>query len=245
MINQTASEIKNVTSGIPQGSVLGPILFVLYINDLPDTISEGTWIFLFADDTKIFREIRSDEDKVILQRDIDKMVEWSETWLLRFHPDKCVYMSIGNPNKFIIPLSWFGEPYNMNGQPLKYSECEKDLGIHVDHDLKFDEHINSKINTANRIMGIVKRTFDILEPTTFCDIFKGLIRPHLEYVAPMWSPHTAKQKEIIEGVQRRATKVVPGLGHLSYPERLRALKLPTLAYRRARGHITVFKMLNW
>ena len=88
MMNKTASEIKNVTSGIPQGSVLGPILFVLYINDLPDIISEGTWIFLFADDTKIFREIRSDEDKVILQRDIDKMVEWSENWLLKFHPDK-------------------------------------------------------------------------------------------------------------------------------------------------------------
>ena len=245
MINKSSSEIRNVTSGIPQGSVLGPILFVLYINDLPETVSEGTWIFLFADDTKIFREIKSIDDKIVLQKDINSMVEWSEKWLLKFHPDKCVYMSVGNPNKFITPLSWFGEPYNMKGHPLSYSECEKDVGVHVDHDLKFDEHICTKINMANRIMGIAKKTFDRLEPTTFCDIFKGLIRHHLEYAAPVWSPHFAKQKEAIERVQRRATKVVPGLGHLSYPERLRALNLPTLAYRRIRGDmITVFKMIN-
>ena len=244
-INQTYSKKAEVSSGIPQGSVLGPILFVLYINDLPEVVSEGTWIYLFADDTKIFREIKSFDDKIILQNDVEELVKWSAKWLLKFHPDKCVYMSIGNPNKFIIPQSLFETPYNMECQPLKYSECEKDLGVHVDHDLKFDKHINSKINTANRIMGIVKRTFVFLEPYTFCAIFKGLIRPHLEYAAPVWSPYTVKLKESIERVQRRATKVVPGLSHLSYPERLRALNLPTLAYRRARGDmITVYKLLN-
>ena len=104
---------------------------------------------------------------------MEELVKWSAKWLLKFHPDKCVYMSIGNPNKFIIPQSLFETPYNMECQPLKYSECEKDLGVHVDHDLKFDKHINSKINTANRIMGIVKRTFVFLEPYTFVPFSQG------------------------------------------------------------------------
>ena len=112
-INQASSKTTNVTSGIPQGSVLGPILFVLYINDLPEVVSPGTWIYLFADDTKIFRQIRSQDDRNILQNDVSKMVEWSHKWLLKFHPDKCVYMSMGNTNKFINSLNEVETPYTM------------------------------------------------------------------------------------------------------------------------------------
>ena len=93
------------------------------------------------------------------------------------------------------------------------------------------------------ILGISRKTFDHMDANIFCNIFGGLVRPHLEYAAPVWSPHTIKQKEIIENVQRRATKLVLGLSELSYPDRLRKLKLPTLAYRRARGDmIQVHKM---
>ena len=244
-INQASSKTTNVTSGIPQGSVLGPILFVLYINDLPEVVSPGTWIYLFADDTKIFRQIRSQDDRNILQNDVSKMVEWSHKWLLKFHPDKCVYMSMGNTNKFINSLNEVETPYTMGDHPLEYSKCEKDLGVNVDHDLKFDKHINAKVNIANRNMGIVKRTFEFLDHFTFCNVFKGLVRPHLEYAAPVWNPYTCKQIESVENVQRRATRYVPGLKDLEYPERLRALNLPTLAFRRARGDmITVYKMLN-
>ena len=85
-----------VTSGIPQGSVLGPILFVIYIDDMPEIVDEKSEIFLFADDTKVFRRIESDADILQLQNDIDNLVKWSETWLLRCHPDKCVSMTISN-----------------------------------------------------------------------------------------------------------------------------------------------------
>ena len=94
-------------------------------------------------------------------------------------------------------------------------------------------------------MAVARKTFEYLDEQTFCYIFKGLVRPHLEYGAPIWNPHTVKLKELIENVQRRATKTVPGLKDLSYEERLKKLKLPTLAYRRMRGDmITVFKLLN-
>ena len=84
-----------------------------------------------------------------------------------------------------------------------------------------------------------------MDKSIFCYLYKGLIRPHLEYAAPIWSPHLIKQKEALENIQRRATRMVPGLSNMSYPERLEHLKLPTLAYRRTRGDmINVYKIIH-
>ena len=235
-IQNTFSEIAPVTSGIPQGSVLGPLLFVIYINDLPEVVHKDSSVFLFADDTKVFRHIKSTEDEEILQNDIDNLLRWSNTWLLRFHPDKCVSMSFGSkPSK----------TYSMGNQKLNISRCEKDLGVHIDDQLKFDKHITNMVNKANKIMAITRKTFEYLDSEVFCYIYKGLVRPHLEYAAPIWSPHSIKMKEEIENVQRRATKTIPGYRELTYEERLKKLKLPTLAYRRTRGDmIQVYKILN-
>lgn len=237
-INEAMSESAPVTSGIPQGSVLGPILFVIYINDLPDVVDKDSHVYLFADDTKVFRQIKSDNDRIILQKDIDNLLVWSSLWLLKFHPDKCVFMGVGytedNENTY----------YNMNGHSLATTQCEKDLGVYFDNALKFDHHINTIINRANRMLGIVRRTFSYLNKETFCQLYKGLIRPHLEYAVPVWSPHLVKHKNALEKVQERATKLVPGLSS-NYNTRLEELKLPTLAYRRVRGDmINVFKILD-
>ena len=133
----------------------------------------------------------------------------------------------------------------MDGHILEESLCEKDIGVHIDNNLKFDIHINKAIQKANRVLAITRKTFDTIDATTFKYIFKGLVRPHLEYAAPIWSPHDDYLKEQIENVQRRATKLIPGLAHLDYPDRLRALEMPTLAYRRTRGDmIQVYKLLN-
>ena len=238
IINNSQSKKASVTSGIPQGSVLGPLLFVIYINDLPDIVDKDSFIFLFADDTKVFRQIISERDNLVLQQDINKLLIWSSHWLLKFHPDKCVCMGVGYSQEEKIS-------YTMNGQVLSETSCEKDLGVLFDKSLKFDQHINSIINKANRNLGIIRKTFDFMDKSIFCHIFKGLVRPHLEYAAPVWSPHHAKHIEAIENVQRRATRLVPGLSDLSYPERLRSLKLPTLAYRRTRGDmITTYKIIQ-
>ena len=239
LVNDAKSGTAPVTSGIPQGSVLGPILFVLYINDLPEVVDKDSFVFLFADDTKVFRQIKSDEDRSVLQKDIQNLLNWSDKWLLKFHPDKCLCMGIGyseeTENTF----------YNMNGQLLSMTNCEKDLGVFFDRQLKFEHHINNLVNKANRILGIVKKTFDCMDKSTFCYIFKGLVRPHLEYAAPVWSPHLIKHIDALENVQIRATKLVPGLSNLDYPVRLKRLKLPTLAYRRTRGDmINAYKIIN-
>lgn len=239
VMNNDKSGTGKVTSGIPQGSVLGPILFVLYINDLPDNISKGSFIYLFADDTKVFREIKSERDIEILNHDVNELVKWSNIWLLRFHPDKCVFMNIGKP--ILLPE----RTYNMEGQPLNNSPCEKDLGVHIDDKLYFEKHIDTAVNKANKIVAIIRKTFDHMDADIFKMLFKSLVRPHLEYGAPVWSPHLDKHKARLEKVQERATKIIPGFAKLDYPARLQKLKMPTLAYRRTRGDmIQVFKMLN-
>ena len=111
--------------------------------------------------------------------------------------------------------------------------------------LNFEKHVTQAVNKANRVMAIARKTFDYMDAQTFSYIFKGLVRPHLEYGAPLWNPHTVKTKELLENVQRRATRTVPGLSNCSYEDRLKKLKLPTLAYRRCRGDmIQVYKLLN-
>jgi len=166
IINENRSKPANVTSGIPQGSVLGPILFVLYINDLPEVVDKDTFIFLFADDTKAFRQIKTQQDNIQLQKDIDNMVAWSNIWLLKFHPEKCIMMALGNRSD----SDW---DYTMDGHALGYSQCEKDLGVFIDKSLSFDKHINHVINKANRIMGIARRTFECMDEEIFKYIYKG------------------------------------------------------------------------
>ena len=224
-INSSYSINHDVSSGIPQGSVLGPLLFVLYINDLPDAVNSPT--YLFADDTKIFRGIHSQEDSDILQEDIEKLFQWSNKWLLKFHPDKCVTLSINSKMSE-------DRSYSMGNTKLKSVKQEKDIGIIIDSDLSFGEHISCKVNKANKVMGLIRRTFSYLDNDMFRKLFKALVRPHLEYGSSVWHPNLLKDIRTVENVQRRATKMLPGMKHLSYEERLRLLHLPTLAFRRTR-----------
>ena len=97
IVNGTRSEWTDVTSGVPQGSVLGPVLFLVYINDLPSKVTNS--IKLFADDTKLYRAVKSDEDRQSLQQDIDNMDGWAREWQMQFHPHKCKTMRIGNKSE--------------------------------------------------------------------------------------------------------------------------------------------------
>lgn len=216
-------------SGIPQGSVLGPILFVIYINSLP-TVANNSEIFLFADDTKIFKEITSPSNKIELQQDLDSMLQWTKDSLLQFHPDKCSSMTITRH-----PTT--PRHYHLDDQELRISEEERDLGVILDPKLTFETHMWSKIKKANSIMGVIRRSFTYMDDPIFLSLYKSLVRPHLEYANQAWSPHLRKHIDSIENVQRRATKLIPNMRDLTYEERLRKLKLPTLTYRRLRGDL--------
>jgi len=238
VIGNEESEWARVTSGIPQGSVLGPVLFVTYINDMPDCVSSK--INLFADDTKISRHITSENDRDQLQCDLDKLQHWSNKWQLRFNATKCKVMHIGLRNpKFQYTMG------NDNKVILEETTVEKDLGVHVDNQLNFSEHVIKAANKANQILGMIRRSITFLDETMLSQLFKGLIRPHLEYGNCVWSPLYKKDIAKIEQIQRRATKMVTSIKELPYEERLEAMKLPSLAYRRLRGDmIEVYKYLH-
>ena len=227
-VNGELSMPQSVTSGIPQGSVLGPLLFVVYINDLPEVVKSN--VLLFADDTKIFREVCSQNDALLLQEDIDSLTQWSDKWLLRFNIDKCNVLTLGRFDNIR-----YTHRYSLYGEELEHVFEEKDLGVIVDMELSFEEHISTKIKKANGIMGLIRRTFSYLD----CDMFKRLyttfVRPHLEYAQSAWSPHLRKYIKQLDNVQIRATKLVDGMKHLDYFERLQKLDLPTLLHRRQRG----------
>ena len=225
-IKDKESKEMDVISGIPQGSVLGPLLFVLYINDLPDGITSQ--LFLFADDTKIYRTITDKSDKDKLQLDLQKLQDWSDKWLLRFHPDKCKAMTIGrDDDRYNYHLT-----INNSEHYLEFISEEKDIGVIIDSDLEFDKHINTKVNKANSMFGLIRRTFTKLTPKMFVSLYKVLVRCHLDFASSVYSPYKIKHIDQLENMQRRATKQIPGLRELEYPERLKTLKLPTLAYRR-------------
>ena len=197
---------------------------------------------MYADDTKIYREIREKNDQDILQKDLDSLKARSDEWLLKFHQNKCYSITIGKKEDK-------DHTYHISDKGTKYNMAQindmKDIGVIMDSDLKFEKHINSKIDTANKILGIIRRSFMYLSTEIFIPLYKAMVRSHFDYAMVIWNPHTVKYIESIEGVQRRATKMVPEIKNLSYPERLKHLKLPTMAYRRARGDmIEVYKIIH-
>ena len=236
-INGQKSEWQKVTSGIPQGSVLGPLLFLIYINDLPDGITST--IYMYADDTKLYREIKSPDDHQILQNDLSKLCTWSKKWLLKFYPKKCSCLTIGKK------LESPSYSYDLSSHIIEQVKSIKDIGVTMDSELSFDEHINIKIDTANKIVGIIRRTYRYLNCENFLPLYKCLVRSHFDYAVSVWDPYKVKHITDIEDVQRRATKLIPEIKQLCYPERLKKLNLPTLAYRRIRGQmIEVYKIIT-
>ena len=235
VVNGSKSGIDSVISGIPQGTVLGPVLFVIYINDLLDVISSDG--FMFADDTKIFRKITSLADALMLQDDLQKLEEWSNIWLLKFNADKCHVLTLGKFQDIK-----HAHRYSLCQYELEHVPSEKDLGITIDEELKFEDHITRKIQIANGIVGQIRRSFSYLSTETFRRLYVAFVRPHLEYCQAVWSPHLMRYINALENVQIRATKLVDGLANLDYSERLRKINIPTLVHRRRRGDmIEMFK----
>ena len=242
-VNGCKSKYFRVTSGVPQGSVLGPLLFIIFINSLIEKINSPEML-LYADDVKIFKAISSHECTELLQQHLDKMYDWTCYSLLRFHPDKCVTMRL-SASKRNNPEIFNRGRYNLDNVQLKDVDNVKDLGVYFNDSLSFDDHIHIKSKKANSLVGMIRRTFTYLDQHMFKQLFTSVIRPHLEYGGPVWNPHLKKHIQTIENVQRRASKMIPGLSHLRYKERLKKINLPTLVYRRYRGDmIEAFKITH-
>ena len=239
-INNSSSSNLNVSSGVPQGSVLGPTLFIFFINDLPNVIKNSS-VKIFADDTKAYNGINNSEDVTNLQNVIDEMFLWTQQWLLQFNKEKCKILHIGKKN----PKNKYFIGPEQERIELTETELEKDLGIFVDPNLDFKKHIKTIVKKASYLNYKILKKFTYRDSDILTPLFKTLVRPILEYGNSVWSNGLKKYKTLIENVQRKFTKHMKGLKDVPYEERLNIIKLPSLEYRLIRGDmIQVFKIAN-
>ena len=231
VVEGAASDWSPVTSGVPKGSILGPMLFLLFINDLPDVIPEATSTGLYADDTKLFQPIRTPKDSKQLQHALSCTADWSNDCNLKFNSSKCKVLTVSRRKH---P---FQTSYHL-GTELHRVVREVDLGITVTSNLSWNAHIKDLVSKANKMLGLLRRTCPLLTDHTIRrTLYPSLVKSQLSYATQVWSPtlHNSKANlENLERVQRRATRWIlqTKKGGMSYKERLLSLNLLPLAYDR-------------
>lgn len=234
-IEGCTSEWVRVDSGVPQGSVLGPTLFLIYINDLEDGILNS--LLKFADDTKLFGIIQSVADCASLQGDLNALSEWSDVWQMRFNAAKCKVIRFGT--------SSVDEKYILGGVELEQVQKERDLGVTVHQTLMVSEHCAAITKSANSILGMIGRTYDCKASANIVPLYKSLVRPILDYSAPAWRPYLQRDIDKIENVQKRALRMIHGCRDRSYATLLGETGLHSLEIRRLRADlIEVFKIIH-
>ena len=188
---------------------------MIFINDLDEDIDSN--ILKFADDTKIFREIRNSTDCSQLQADLDKFVLWSQKWQMEFNVDKCKVMHVGNTDD--------SSTYYMKGSELTDVTSEKDLGVWISADMKCSKQRMYAFNKATKVLGMIESTIRFKNTRVTLSVYKTLVRSYVEYCVSVWNPHYIEDKELIEKVQRRFTKMINNIEGKTYEERLDGLKL--------------------
>jgi len=234
VINGKGSSWREILSGVPQGSVLGPILFVIYINDIGCSIS-NTFYNMFADDTKIGKVLRTENDGQELQEALKGAESWSLKWGMPFNVDKCKVMHLGTTNP--------RNTYRMAGQNLAATDLEKDVGVQVTPSMKWDQHCAKAARTANMVLGQISRAFSYRDKTTFLRLYKSYVRPHLEFSSPAWRPWLRRDINLLEKVQQRAVNMVGGL-HGTYSEKLEQLGLQSLEARRKEADLLLMQKVT-
>ena len=239
VVEGEVSNIGEVTSGVPQGSVLGPTLFLAYINDIGDNISAK--VRLFADDTILYRHIRDSNDTHALQQDLERLQTWEATWQMEFNVSKCHVLSVTMKKKPTQPN------YHLHGQKLEQVDSAKYLGVEITSKLHWGKHIHQTAAKANRTSGFICRNLKGCPTPVQSHCYKALVRPILDYASPVWDPYQQDLIDTLEATQRRtARRIYQNFDRQTSGSTLvQRLELPTLKERRAIDKVAmVYKIVN-
>ena len=226
-----------VLSGVPQGTVLGPVLFIIFINDVDNKIVDSNICF-FADDTRISRRIKSLQSKTLLERDLSEVIRWSRINNMELNQRKFELQSYSaNPIHISHELPFYPEMYSYKISDTVMLEPKiqlKDLGIVVTSDLSWSTHIATLVTRARGVAAWVLSVFRSRDPNVMLTLYKSLVRGHLEYCCPLWHPSKISDTELLESVQREFTRRIDGYKYFSYWDRLKQLNISSLQRRRER-----------
>ena len=248
VINGKHSLPAKVISGVPQGTVLGPILFILYLNDL-ETCIHHSIISSFADDTRLKRAINTVQDTTLLQTDLENSTNWSEANNMKLHQSKFELVTHSTDNsKFLkeLPFSHeFCEYHTKDGSTISPSDSVRDLGIRITHDVNWSPQISDIAEDSRKMVAWILSVFSDRSAETMIPLFKTLVRSRTEYCCPVWNTSKLEDIKRLETVQRSFTAKINEVKHLSYWDRLKSLKMMSLQRRRERYVIIhVFKILH-
>ena len=230
-----------VKSGVPQGSVLGPSLFLVCINDLPGTVSSP--VRLFADDTAIYRPITTGQDQTHVQKDLQQLETWEKNWDMSFHLGKCTTLPVISPmrtKKLLRPS------YQLHNHTPANVASAKYLGVTIAQDLDWDLHVHNITTKANRTLGFLRRNLKVNNIRLKEIAYKAMIWPILEYACTVWDPYKEGQIKIIENVQRRSARFVLNQYKqtTSVTNLLSHLRWTSLQSRRKIARLIMYKILN-
>lgn len=241
LVEGKESSSREVQSGVPQGTVLGPLLFLIYINDMSDNLSDGTRLRLFADDSMLYRVISTPDDSKILQNDLNTLQEWEKSWKMEFHPKKCQVIRITHKRQFI------KSNYFIHNTQLTETNTAKYLGIMIDNKMSWDSQVDSVCSKANRTLAFIRRNLKSCPKDVKTKCYNTYVRPITEYCSSVWDPFTKKNIQKLENIQRRAARFIHNNYdyHDSVTKLLLEMKWTPLEERRARSKMTiVHKAIN-
>ena len=242
VVNGSSSNPLPVLSGVPQGSVLGPLLFLTYIDGISSiTLSPGSHLTLYADDMLLFRPISNHTDYSLLQEDINRISEWVDANYLQFNTQKCSFMRVTRKRTGICPPT-----LHLCCQPLQVVDSYKYLGILLSSDLSWTQHIDSICGKARKLTGLIYRRFyQHSNPESLSQMYISLVRPHFEYASQIWNPYKHGEVNALEKIQKFALRMCAKQWDSSYDDLLQLFSLPSLQQRRLFLDLcTMFKIVN-
>ena len=233
-VDKQMSKLSSVISGVPQGTVLGPVLFLIHIADIAKDVSNETNTSSFADDTRARRSITDPvRDCAALQNDLETIYKWAERVNMKFNSDKFECLRFW-PGRMGAPEQQY---YGPDSQIIENKQHLRDLGVEICEDLSFSVHIQNVISSSSKLDGWAMRTFRKRSQHVMITIWKSIIQPKIDYCSQLWSPNDQASINQIENVQRHFISKIEGVQHLSYWEKLKHLHLYSQERRRERYQV--------